>query len=347
MFRDRYIHRDLLRAWSDDGRNVSFYNPISRSDDGVRDIGSIYYFEHQRFPLDQAGDVLKLEDFFSITRSTLLCGDLSIMRDESEEGRRSLLFQLTRLPIFNKFDYVNYGSRPDSSELKNLKGMDYFRGPFADLSAGFLSRVTTLSVTDAIEIMDLEAKFLVLEGENSFIIGPSCFNVLNPYFEKKLIKPRYVDKAYDLRGAVLVLPLTPRKALMLYDSSVYDIDGDGNTISLSSSDVDILNMVQIYNSDIDGVVYKGEREYLDEITSRMGESPFRDGYGWTRCDRFPFSTLLSFMSIRKDAMKDISSKIKSPLRPFVKTIRNYAGFEAKTPLALQKRWEYAMSIIGR
>lgn len=350
MFRNYYVHKDLLRSWSDDGKSVSLYNPITGEDGGVRDIDFVYYFDYLEFPSRSEEAVAQLESFFSFTLSSLLSGNTGIIRAATEAGRRSILFQLTRLPIFNKFDYVKYGSGPDSSSLRRLRGRSYYEGSYAELCPPFLERVASFATPDSAEIMDLEVKFLVPPEGKSFIIGPSCFNVMNPYFEKRFYKCQYVDKAYDIIGTVLVLPLTPGKALMLYDSSVYDIKGEGDTLALSPSDTDILNMVQIYNSDIDGVVYTGDRAYLDDITRGIGDIPYRDGWEWLRSDRFPFSSLLSVMEIRNDAMKEMNRNIKSPLRPFVRAMRNFDGLDASSldnggVEAFQKRYRYAMSLI--
>ncbi len=348
MFRNYYVHRDLLKAWSDDGLVVSFYNPITEEND-EREMDSLYYFDYPNFLPSSVKLVEANENFLTITLNALKEGSLNITREPTEAGRRSLLFQYTRLPIYNKFDFIKYGRGDESLRfLKTLKGRDYFNGIYVDSCADFLVRVADFAGTDSFALMDLKAKFLVPAEGKSFIIGPSASNVLNPYFEKRFMKCEYVDKSYDIIGAVMILPFEPERALMLYDSSVYDISQNGDTIALTSSDTDILNMVQIYNSDIDGVVYKGESTYLDKLTSKIGSPYTRDGYDWNRSDRFPFPTLLSFMSISDEGKKNLKKNLKSPLRPLVRKVRehfNGTTFDSNNREDAMHLYLYAKSII--
>lgn len=348
MFRNHYVHPELLKPWSDDGSHVSVYNPITKEKPETRKIDSLYYFDYPKFDSATAEEVRRLEDYLSMTLSALGAGNLNIIKDATEAARSSLLFQHTRLPLFNKIDYIKYGNGEESlRELKSLKGIKYYSSNYVDLCADFLRRVTNFALFDSIALMDLDAIFLASPEGRGFITGPSAFNAMNPYFEKRFIKCRYVDKAYDLKGAILVLPLEPGKALMLYDPSIYLISRRGSTVVLTAEDIDILNMIQIYNSDIDGVVYKGEPEELDRLLEKMGTLCSRDGYEWMRGDRFPFSSLLSFMSVRDDAQKNIKKNVASPLRPFVGAMREYDS--ARDGLwnreMLYNRYLYAQSLL--
>ncbi len=350
MFRNRYVHRDIVKAWSGDGSHVSFYNPLTKENPESRELDSLYYFDYPEFDGRTAEEIERLENFLSLTLSALKSGNPGIIRDANEAGRSSLLFQHTRLPIFNKFDYIKYGNGVESlRELKAIRGRDYFSSSYVELCAGFLKRVADLASSDSIALMDLEAVILVPSDGMSFILGPSAFNAMNPYFEKRFVRCPYVDKDYDIKGAVLVLPFEPEKALMLYDPSVYELTvKSGSTLVLSPSDTDILNMIQIYNSDIDGVVYKGDKENLDRLTSLIGTPSYRDGYEWTRGDRFPFSSLLSFMSVRNEAQSDLKKNVKSPLRPFVRAMREYDSTHAMPTgrETFYKRYLYAESLIA-
>lgn len=350
MFRNRYVHRDIIKAWSDDARHVSFYNPLTKEEPGERELDSLYYFDYPKFESGTAEKIDRLEDFLSLTISALNAGNLGIIRDANEAGRSSLLFQHTRLPFFNKIDYLKYGVKDKSPRtLKEIKGRDYFSSDYDEICAGFLKRVANLASGDSIALMDLNAALLVPPSGMSFIIGPSAFNAMNPYFEKRFVKCPYVDKAYDIKGAVLVLPFEPEKALMLYDPSVYEItSGSGSTVALTPSDTDILNMVQIYNSDIDGVIYKGDKDDLDRLTALIGTPSCRDGYEWLRGDRFPFSTLLSFVSVRDKAQRDLKKNVNSPLRPFVRAMREYDSMYAMPAdrKTFYNRYLFAESLIS-
>lgn len=350
MFRNWYVHREIVKAWSDEKGYLSFYNPITREKPETRELDSLYYFDYPKFDNETAQKIARLEDYLSMTLSALKSGNTGIIRDANEAGRSSLLFQHTRLPIFNKIDYIKYGIKDESLQtLKKIKGRDYFSSSFDDLCAGFLKRVADLASGDSIALMDLEAVILVPSDGMSFILGPSAFNAMNPYFEKRFVRCPYVDKAYDIRGAVLVLPFEPEKALMLYDPSVYELRaGSGSAVVLTPADTDILNMIQIYNSDIDGVVYKGSEENLDRIRGLIGTPYYRDGYEWMRGDRFPFSSLLSFMSVRNEAERDLKKNVKSSLRPFVRAMREYDSTHA-VPLdreTFYKRYLYAESLLA-
>ena len=351
-YRNYYVQRDLTRAWSDDGECVDLFNPIHRNESGKRKIDSLYYFDYPSVSSRDSEKAEIIEGYFSLTLSLLREGRVNMFHEATEAARQSLLFQHTRLPIFNKIDYLMYGIRQSAKDLFEIKGIDYYikDEKYVELCQGFFSRVLNFVEFDSIELMDLKPVLLDAPEGKTFIIGPSAFNVMNPYFEKRFVKTKFVDKNYDLRGTVMVLPVSPTRALMLYDPAVYDGVGD-SIITLTLSDVDILNKVQIYNSDIDGVVYKGDKAYLDSLTSSIKPTSYRDGYEWMCGYRFPFPTLLSFMRIKDDAVKASGKNAKNPLRPFVSTIRDYEsgnGFSESYDNGMKKldeRYRCALSLI--
>ncbi len=353
MYRNYYLDSNLIGAWSDDRETVGYYNPLTKEDGGKRRIDSIFYYDYPTFPQRDVDSVERLKGYFALTLSSLKSGSVNLFREGTEVARQSLLFQHTRLPFFNKIDYIKYGYNNSLKELNGLKGRSYFERDdyHIEISGQFYSRVINFVEFDSIEIMDLTPVLLDAPVGLSFVIGGSPFNLMNPYFEKRFVKTGFVDKNYDMKGTVMVLPLTPERALMLFDGSIY-VAPDKKVITLTPSDVDILNKVQIYNGDMDGVVYKGDKAYLDSIFSTIKNNPYRDGYEWTCGYRFPFTTLLSFMSIKDEAVREMSKNVKAPIRPFVYDIREFEygnGMSESRPNGMEnlnKRYEYAKALIN-
>lgn len=115
--------------------------------------------------------------------------------------------------------------------------------------------------------MDLESRMLYAPKGRNFVFGATPVNVINPYFEKHFVKFSNIDKYFILKGNVMILPVSPTSSLCLYDPDVYDFTAEDEKTVLSESDMDALNKLQIFTSEIDGgiVCREGDEEYVREL----------------------------------------------------------------------------------
>lgn len=176
---------------------------------------------------------------------------------------------------------------------------------------------------DELTLMLLEPVLLSSPDESPFILGPCPMNLVNPFFSRR--HPLYEDgKCYDLIGTCLVLPLSPTLSLCLYDPDIYRFRKKNGVVRLSSHDVDILNMIQIYNGGkTDGFVYTGDRGRIVDTILRFGGPGVRSECGMY--DEYPFDTDLSCCFVRAESEEDFSSLREKKIPDFVTDFRKYSN----------------------
>ncbi len=347
-----YVSRDLLSRWSDDTGRVDWCNPSRNMSRKGCSMDDIYYFDYPSVPLKE--DVTRLERYMKLTLSALEGGNAGFLRSESVAGREALLFQYMRTPLYHKLDFAHYPGKSPLPYLNEGRGNDFFlKEDDFELSRGFLAeKVLSDNRELAMYLFDLRPVLLHAPETRRFVVGASPVNVLNPYFEKRFLKTRYDHKLFFLRGAFIIMPVTPSLMLCLYDSCVYSLKEKAEKIVLTEGDADILNMIQLYNSDRDGgVVYKGDEEYLKGLVGKLAGSKWRDNYDWLKGYGFPFSTLLSPFTVTDRARTEISKNMKNYLRPFITAIGEYDRVNMQNLTRdnivdrSYQRWLYAKSIL--
>ena len=354
-FRNIYVNYDLVRGWSGDGVHVDWYNPQDGLNLKNLRIDNLWFFDFEAgFKSVSARQIAQTESNFNLVLSFLRDGENMLRRDKGElVGRNAFLFQYLRTPNFFKEDYAKCMGRKTLSFLSRYKGRDYFTVIEKDFEIlkGHLAAMGDIAAMAAVESLDLEAALLYAPEGKKFVVGCNPVSTFNPFFEKRFASAKMNDKAYDIYGAVMVLPVSPEISIMLYDDSVYSLS-TSDKIVLPENDVDLLNIAQIYNSDIDGgVVYSSlDTSYLDSLKKRLGNLPFREGFAWFTPERYPESMLLSVMSIREEAMKNLAKYAKAPLREYVKKVRVYDDelddFSPDRGNHLMELMNYGLSLVG-
>lgn len=95
--------------------------------------------------------------------------------------------------------------------------------------------------------LDLKWKFLIIESdEKNFITSDNPVSYYNTFLEKR---GKY-KCGYGLVGTLLFLPLSPKLAVILYDSQIYKVGSAkiGGSVVLNNSDVDNFNMLTAANA---------------------------------------------------------------------------------------------------
>ncbi len=327
-FKNTYVNRDLLKRWSADGERVNWYNPVDKTGTENTEIEELYYF----FFHDMRPVVLAMvdnnDDNFLASLEDIEYGENVFKRESLNlKARTSFMFQYLRTPSFFKEDYSRCMGPKTLSFLNRFKGRSYFTVVEKDFEVlkGHLETMANCTLSSTLEMFDLEGIILSVPEGKSFVVGATPVIMMNPYFEKRYASTKMDDKPYDIMGAVMILPVSPKTAVMLYDSLIYDVDCEDGKAVLSEEDVDKINTAEIYNSDIDGgVVYSGlDTSYLDSLKDKISDTPFRAGYAWFTAARYPISMLLSIMKIKDEEQKNISKNAKKPLRDYVVSMREH------------------------
>ncbi len=327
-FKNNYVNHNLLRGWSEDGRVVDWYNPVDKEGLKETEIDDLYYFNFHSIESYVAAVVSNHDGYFEETLREISSGDNPFESNSfNMKARTSFMFQYLRTPSFFKEDYARCSGAKTLNFLNRYKGRSYFTVVEKDFEVlkDYLGTMGQFTLTATLETMDLEGIILSAAEGTSFVVGAVPVIMMNPYFEKRYASTKMEDKPYDIIGAVMVLPVSPETAVMLYDKNTYDVAAEDGKAMLSKEDVDLLNIAEIYNSDIDGgVVYSGVgKGYLDSLKERIFDTPFRSGYAWFTSSRYPVSMLLSIMTIKQSAEKEMQKNAKKPLREYVVKIREH------------------------
>lgn len=114
--------------------------------------------------------------------------------------------------------------------------------------------------------LDLKWKFLIIEsGEKNFITSDNPVSYYNTFLEKRGL----YKCGYGLVGTLLFLPLSPKLAVILYDSQIYKVGSakNGGSLILNNSDVDNFNALTAVNAN--KVIYYKRGTISDESLKKL------------------------------------------------------------------------------
>lgn len=182
-----------------------------------------------------------LDVFFADLLPVFLDGDLKL--DSMISPREVIIFMLTRapLPVYSPEVAVNrltysIGCVGSSSSRKELK--EKMRSFEVDRAFAHMN-------VYGLELLDMNAVILSAPEGSSFLLGAISVSSINPYFSSDMPASYPGIQSFEMWGSVLVLPLTPNKALCIYDSKTYAVDDENGICKLEKKDVDALNSVAL------------------------------------------------------------------------------------------------------
>lgn len=250
MPKHHYVPRMLLRNFAvDEGKNL--INIHLLNDDRFLYSKALYgqAYEDNLYGSDQ-----KLEQFFSkletsasLVLAKLNTGNTNLLKEEQWHIKLFMLNQLSRTPEFvaiqdSCFEKLFKKMASHDKKLKNH--LDEFgMGLNEPYKLYFSFSIDLLCI-----ILDLRIGLLEADKENSFfMIGQNPVILLNPYLKEKN-NWIWSTQGLALKGLIMVMPISPRFSLILYDSLRYTLLNKNPKWIISSSDVDKLNDFQYCNT---------------------------------------------------------------------------------------------------
>jgi Protein of unknown function (DUF4238) len=211
----------------------------------------------------------EIENGFSSSLRRFDNNDLCLNREDEAHLRFFIMFQKTRTPasVSIQNEWLDKFTKNLSSHDMKLKNrIDQFYVEFTD-PYKFIFNITAETIPFC---KDLQYGLLINETKVPFLIGEHPVVSLNPFlFDRNWHGSR---QGIGVKGAVLILPISPTRSIILYDSERYKFRNFKRIISLESDDIDKLNECQILQS-VDCVYFNQEIDtnYLDNIADRTRE----------------------------------------------------------------------------
>ena len=337
--KQHYVPRELLRNFSCDAehkrinlfhltknetiKNVDLYNQACEK---------YFYGEDQR--LETAYSIL--ESNFSSALRKLVNGNTTLTNEEDAAVRVFMVFQLNRTPEAvkrtNSFmsETMKEILRSDTTLKKSIK--EHIDDFYVTLTQPH-DYLFGISLDIAYTVSDLKLSLLENSNEN-FIIGKSPVFVLNPF----LYELKYDGGLMGIgsKGAVILMPISPRYTVILYDSAVYNCKKTNGKIIPSILDIQKFNYCQflkttdcVYyvnanvselkkmNSDSDNY-----RHTKDAFSKKIKVSKDEKKYFiWTSYKQFPITQQFDCIRLREIAYRNRLGPINSIERPALTAFR--------------------------
>lgn len=337
--KQHYVPRELLKNFSVDSKkekinmiylenqsikyNIDLYNQANKK---------FYYGKDQR--LEKAYGII--ESTFASALKKLITGNICLSDEEDAAVRVFMVFQMNRTP-----EAVNRTNSFITESMKELVRNSTLENSIKDHIDDFTVSLTqphdflfNTSLDIAYTVSDLKLG-LIENVEKSFVIGQSPVYVLNPFLQAIDYKGGKIG--LGVKGAIVLMPVSPKYTVILYDSRVYGFEKQNKLIKPSKEDIYKFNLCQflktndcVYFSDkIEGIDFnKLSREsenYRNEqvaISNKINLSKDNKKYLiWTGYKPFPFMQVFDCIRIREYAYMTRLGPYNDIERPAVKSIR--------------------------
>lgn len=245
--KQHYVPQFLLKNWSIDKKNIGIY--LIENDrfkvGPLRDQAQ----RHFLYGADQRVENLLgiLENEVSHIIKRFLEEDISVELDEQLKIKTFVASQFCRTPAF-----VSYMNESLTGLVRNIMSKTTEAKRFEKLIASTIinySNPVREQISMIVDILpslfDLKVCIIKNTTAKRFIIGEHPVVVLNPLLAEKKWPAR---SGLGLKGAVIVMPLSPDYMLCLYDRKTYGIVGRGRIAKINDADVCLLNLCQFFNT---------------------------------------------------------------------------------------------------
>jgi hypothetical protein len=274
MPKHHYVPRMLLKNFAVD-EEKNFINIHLLKDDRFLYSKTLY---GQAQEDDLYGSDQKLEQFFSKMESDaslviakLKTGNINLFEEEQWHIKIFMLIQLIRTPGFitmqdNSMEKLFKYMASYDKKMKNH--LDEFGISLNEPYKQYFS----FSIDLLYIISDLRIGLLEADNEkSSFLIGQNPVILINPFLKDKKYWI-WSTRGLGMKGTIMIMPISPRFSLILYDSLRYTLLNKNPKWVISSSDVEKLNDFQYCNT----VECIYSANFINEEKYRQKNSSFRN-----------------------------------------------------------------------
>jgi hypothetical protein len=223
--------------------------------------------EHYLYGADQ-----KLENAYRILEdnagkifSKLISGKLDLSKEDNAWIKLFILFQMNRTPsaVHTNEDILN-------TQIKNLASHDTFLknhlNEFEIKLNDPYKYLFKIAVDTSQYIADLRIAILKSHTDD-LIVGKAPIIILNPYLITK--KWPFSIQGIGLKGAFIIMPLSPRHSILLYDNIQYALLKNNGYCILEKDDIEKLNGLQYcYTSDCVYFIGDNRKQYLIDLNNQ-------------------------------------------------------------------------------
>jgi hypothetical protein len=222
------------------------------------------------------GSDQKLEQFFGKLESSasqvlakLNTGNINLIEEEQWHIKLFMLNQLMRTPRFisvqdNGFEKLFKNMASHDKNLKNH--LDEFGTSLNDPYKLYFSFSKDLLYI----ISDLRIGLLETD-KSSFLIGQNPVILINPFLQEKNYWI-WSTQGLAMKGIMMIMPISPRFSLILYDSLRYKLLNKNPKWIISGSDVEKLNDFQYCNT-VECIYFSN---YIDEEKRIQKNNSYRN-----------------------------------------------------------------------
>lgn len=248
--RQHYVPQFLLRNWSDDKSSIRVY---LLNENKIIPSASISSQAQKKYLYGEDQEIEKilcsLECEASVVISKLLTENLKLSMKERGVIIHFIAMQNYRTP--NAIQQINDMTSAFARDLLfKEKKFEEFGDVIKKLevvSSNPEIIQLSLFLSSFLIYADLKLCLLKANDEKKFIIGQHPIITLNPYLVERNFPGS--KRGIGLRGAIIILPISPLYILCLYDKSVYKILNGNNVSYLNNEDIDLLNKYQFLTTD--------------------------------------------------------------------------------------------------